>query len=134
MKKVKDLKTYYFECSCHSQEHTFGMAFDVENKEVMMFNQLTPRAGLVRRIINALKYIVKADIPTGQWEETLLSEEKFVELYNIMTRFAFTAGIRDKSIHKIKSALNDVANGKPNSMVTGSHRLGDVTNTLKAKK
>ncbi len=133
MKKVKDLKTYYFECSCHTQEHTFGMAFDVDNKEVMMFNQLTAGVGFFGRIKNALKYILKMDVPTGQWEETLLNEEKFVELYNIMTRFAFTAGIKDKSAKKIQAALGEVNKGNPNSMVTGSHRLGDITNTLKKK-
>lgn len=137
MKKVKDLKAYYFECDCHSQEHTIGVAFDIENKEMMLFTQLARNKGFFKRLVLGVKYILGMDSPYGQWDETLMQEDKFLELYNVMTRFSYTAGIRDKSAKKIQTALAGISKGEKNSVVsTGMHNSQErnVLNNSKYKK
>lgn len=134
MKKVKDLKTYYFECDCHSQEHTIGVAFDTEHKEMMLFTQLAKNKGFFKRLVLGVKYILGMETPYGQWDETLMQEEKFVEFYNLMTRFSYTAGIRDKSAKKIQAALTDISKGEKNSVVPGGTHTQVERNVLSKYK
>src|ERR1700740_2196253 len=131
MKKVKDLKTYYFQCDCRSQEHTLGITFDIDEKEMIFEVQLARHHGFFGRVVRALKYVFGYECKYGHWDTTMMSEETFVELYNIMTRFAFTAGIKDKAAKKIQTALNEHNNGTtPNSVINGrTHAQNDVTNT-----
>ena len=135
MKRVKDLKSYYFECDCHSQEHTIGVAFDIENKEMMLFTQLARNKGFFKRLVLGIKYILGMESKYGQWDETLMQEEKFLELYNVMTRFTYTAGIRDKSAKKIKTALVDISKGEKNSVISsGTHHAANRNVLDKYKK
>jgi hypothetical protein len=135
MKKVKDMKTYYFQCDCSSQQHTVGITFDIDEKEMSFEVQLSKYHGFWGRLVRAIRYVLGYQCKYGHWDTTIMNEEKFVELYNVMTRFAHTAGIRDKSAKKIQTALKDINSGKPNSMVSGrTHVLNDVTNTLKLNK
>ena len=129
------MATYYFQCDCSSQEHTIGITFDIDEKEMAFEVQLARHHGFFGRLILAVKYLFGYECKYGHWDTTLMSEEKFVELYNIMTRFAHTAGIRDKSAKKIQTALNDIKGGKTNSMVSANnHITGDLTNSPKYKK
>lgn len=134
MKPVKDLKTYYFECDCSSQEHTLGVAFDVKEKEVMIFTQLARNKGFLKRLILGIKYIFGHQSKYGQWEETLIQEDKFLELYNIMTRFSYSANIRDKSKQKIQKALTMINNGGSNPMVNDMHKQKQKDVLQKYKK
>jgi hypothetical protein len=123
MKKVKDSKTYYFQCDCQSQEHTVGITFDIDEKEMCFEVQLSRYHGFFGRVLQAVKYIFGYQCKYGHWDTTLLNEQKFIELYNIMGRFAFTAGIKDRSgKEKIQSALKEVSTGKPNSLLPGMHK------------
>ena len=127
MRKVKDLKTYYFECDCHTQEHTIGVAFDIDNKEVMMFVQLPQKKNFLQRLRSAFLYLFARPEVSGPWEELIMNEEKFMDFYNMMTRYTYTAGIINKSAHKIKKALHDHNNGHKNSAISSeTHKTGDV--------
>lgn len=90
MKKVKDSKTYYFQCQCASQEHTIGITFDIKEKEMTFEVQLAKYHGFFGRVFLAIKYIFGYECKYGHWDVTIMNEEKFIELYNIMNRFIYT--------------------------------------------
>lgn len=133
MKSVKNDKTYYFQCDCSSQEHTFGVEFDVENKEVSMHMQLVKHPSIFKRIVVAVKYIFGYTTRFGgHWDLAIMNEERFMDFYNIMSRYVYTAGFTNKAAIKIKHALNDLKDGKKNSMVpNGNHYLADKTKKYK---
>lgn len=135
MKKVKDNKTYYFECACHSPDHTIGISFDAEEKEVTLHTQLAEHNGFFKRVVLAVKYIFGHTPSYGHWDTTLMNEEKFMDLYNLMTRYIHTVGFRNKSAIKIKQGLKEIKDGKKNSAVPqGLHSNADRTNSQKYKK
>ena len=128
MKKVKQNKTYYFQCNCSSQEHTFGVEFDIEEKEVAIHLQLTQPRNFLRRLVIAVKYLFGYECRYGHWDVTLMNEEKFMDFYNIMTRYVYTAGFTNKAAIKIKQALQEVKDGKRNTAIpNGLHSKEDVT-------
>ena len=121
MKAVKDAKTYYFQCDCSSQEHTVGVTFDIENKEMTLDVQLHQWQPFYKRLWNAIKYIFGYQCKYGHWDTTVMNEEKFLALYNTMTRFMYTAGIKDKSKQKITQALQKHNKGEKNTMINSTH-------------
>ncbi len=135
MKKVKDLKTYYFQCACSSQDHTVGITFDIEEKEMSFEVQLHQWKPFYKRLWSAVKYLFGYECKYGHWDTSVMNEEKFLELYNLMTRFSYTAGIRDKSAKKIQNALTDISKGEKNSVVpTGTHNTAERNVLSKYKK
>lgn len=135
MKKVQDNKTYYFQCDCSSQEHTFGMEFDAAEKEVVIHVQLCQYRSIWKRLVVAVKYVFGYECKYGHWDTTMMNEEKFMDLYNLMTRFIYTAGFTNKAAIKIKQGLQDIKSGKKNSAVpSGLHSEADRTNQSKYKK
>lgn len=133
MKTVKDNKTYYFQCDCDSQEHTIGIEFDVENKEVCMHVQLARYHGFFGRLKNAIKYLFGYQCKYGHWDTTIMSEQTFMDLYNLMGRYVQTAGFVAKGKHKIQQSLKEIEKGKPNTAVPhGLH--SEVTRDMIQKK
>jgi len=135
MKKVKDNKTYYFQCECSSQDHTVGISFDAEEKEVTLHTQLAQHNNIFKRLVLAVKYVLGQTPSYGHWDTTMMNEEKFMDLYNLMSRFIYTAGFTNKSAIKIKQSLQDIKSGQKNSAVPqGLHTQADRTNQNKYKK
>lgn len=135
MKTVKNNKTYYFQCDCSSQEHTLGIEFDTEEKEVCFHVQLSQYRGFFGRLVVAVKYLFGYECKYGHWDTALMNEEKFMDLYNLMTRFIYTAGFTNKAAIKIKQGIQEIKSGKKNSAVPqGLHSAADRTNQSKYKK
>lgn len=135
MKNVKDNKTYYFQCDCSSQEHTIGIDFDTVEKEVALHVQLSQYRNVFKRIWVAIKYVCGYESKYGHWDVTLMNEEKFMDLYNLMSRYIYTAGFTNKAALKIKAALKDMQDGGKNSAApNGLHSAADRTNDKKFKK
>lgn len=121
MKAVKDSKTYYFQCDCSSQEHTVGVTFDIENKEMTLEVQLARFKGFFGRLWLATKYVFGYQCKYGHWDVATMNEEKFLAMYNTMTRYMYTAGIKDKSKQKITQALQKHNKGEKNPMINATH-------------
>jgi hypothetical protein len=117
MKTVKDNKTYYFQCDCSSQEHTLGIEFDTDEKEVCFHVQLCQYRNIFQRIVVAVKYVFGYKSKYGHWDTTLMNEEKFMDLYNLMGRYIQTAGFVAKGKLKIQKSLNDISKGQSNTAV-----------------
>lgn len=126
MKNVKDNKTYYFQCECSSQEHTFGIQFDTVDKEVMFHVQLFQYRNVLQRMWVAVKYVFGYECKYGHWDTTMLNEEKFMDLYNLMGRYVHTAGFKNKAAIKIKEGLKQINSGKNNPIApNGLHSEAD---------
>lgn len=135
MKNVKENKTYYFQCDCSSQEHTIGIDFDTVEKEVALHVQLFQYHSFFKRVVLAVRYIFGYQCKYGHWDTTLMNEEKFMDLYNLMSRYIYTAGFQNKAAIKIKAALQDLRDGKKNSIVpNGLHSDADRTNDKRFRK
>jgi len=129
MKKVKDNKTYFFECECSSPDHVLGISFDAQEKEVTIHTQLMQPNNVFKRIVLAVKYVLGYTESYGHWDTTMMNEEKFMDLYNLMTRYIFTVGFTNKAAIKIKQSLQDIKSGQKNSAVPqGLHSQADRTN------
>lgn len=117
MKKMED-KFHVFECSCLTPGHSLRVVFDTDTKKVYVETQLT-QYGFFKRLYYGFKYIfgARSKYSDGHWEETVIKEEDFVDLFDLMSLYSYKAGIRNKSAKKIKKALDDVAEGKENSAV-----------------
>lgn len=132
MKKVKDNKTYYFQCECSSQDHTIGISFDAEDKEVTLHTQLAQHNSFFKRLVLAVKYVFGQTPTYGHWDTTMMNEEKFMDLYGIMTRYIHTVWFTNKAAIKIKQSLKDIKGGQKNSAVPqGLHSAADRTNKYK---
>lgn len=126
MKTVKNNKTYYFQCDCSSQEHTLGIEFDTEEKEVCFHVQLSQYRGFFGRLVVAVKYLFGYECKYGHWDTVLMNEEKFMDLYNLMGRYIQIAGFQVKGKLKIQKGLNDISKGKSNPIVpNGLHSEAD---------
>ncbi len=126
MKKVKDNKTYYFQCDCMSQEHTFGIEFDAEDKEAVIHVQLCQYRSFFKRLVVGIKYVFGYKSKYGHWDTTMLDEEKFMDLYNLMTRYIHTVGFTNKAAIKIQQGLKEIKDGKNNTAVpSGLHSSKD---------
>lgn len=127
-------KTTYIECACTSTEHTLCLRGFPEEKELYINLQL-PKQKFFKRLIAGIKYIFGYQSRYGHWDECLLDEEKFCEFFNKMVLFAHQAGIKQPTAKKIKSALNEITNGKTNSAVPdGLHSEKDRNVLAKHKK
>lgn len=135
MKNVKYNKTYYFQCDCASQEHTIGIDFDTVDKEVALHTQLFQHRNVFKRVWVAIKYVFGYECKYGHWDTMIMNEEKFMDLYTLMSRYIYTAGFTNKAAIKIQAALKDLKEGKKNTMVpNGVHSNADRTDDKKFKK
>lgn len=109
---MKDMEKIHFECDCSSDEHRISIAFDVENKEAMISTFL-PKSTFLKRLYHGIKYILGYSSKYGQFEETLLSNQKIKELRRTIDQYQNVADNLNAS--KIKQSLDDIAEGKPNT-------------------
>jgi hypothetical protein len=124
MKSLKN-NSYFVDCACTSDDHVVRFRFDSDSKETYISTQLG-KFGFFKRVWFAIEYIFGKQCAYGHWQETLLQEEEFVDLYNTMTAYAIKAGIKNPSAKKIKEALDAVSNGETNSVVrSGLHSEKD---------
>jgi len=108
---MEDLKKLHFECDCHSDEHRISIAFDIEDKQAYLSTFL-PRLGFFKRLYHGARYILGYASKYGQFEETILSDEKLTELQKILKQYkAYSSG---GSAGKIRQALDDIDAGKRN--------------------
>ena len=74
---IKDEELRYFECDCHSRDHTIcGQMFDFDEQGVLLSLslRLTPEYHWYKRIWKAIKYIFKSEGNLYMYEETLLND------------------------------------------------------------
>lgn len=101
MKKITD-NTYHFTCQCYTPDHDFRVIFNPEDKEIYVSTQLSQNANFFKRIWYAIKYIlnIKSRYGDGHWEETVLREEDFCKLFDLMLLYSHKAGINTPGAKK----------------------------------
>lgn len=80
------MESKYFECKCHSSDHTIRFVIDDEDDEIYVEVQLNRTKNVFQRIWAALKYICGHECRYGHWDCTLLKDEDREELIKILEK------------------------------------------------
>jgi hypothetical protein len=92
------LRTEYFECSCHSADHTVRIMLDpgdIDEKnpkhswppEVYIEVQLGDYPNFFRRAWRGLKYVFGYKSKYGHWDTTILKHEDIPRLRNVLDQY-----------------------------------------------
>jgi hypothetical protein len=83
--KSIEMETKYFECTCHSTDHTFKFTYDPEDGDLYLETQLCRKAkNIFQRIWASLKYIFGYQCKYGHWDCTLIEEETAKEMIKVL--------------------------------------------------
>ena len=75
----------YFECRCSSNEHTVRFSLDVEDGTIYVATHLQEDR-FFRRLWNGVKYIFGHRSVYGHFEETLLHEDDYDKMIDMLQR------------------------------------------------
>jgi hypothetical protein len=80
------METHYFECHCHSPEHTLSFHFfEDEPKMLSAYIFLSPDS-FFKRIWNAIKYIFGYKCKYGHFDEFILNPKDAEKLINLLQK------------------------------------------------
>ena len=79
------LETQFFECMCHSDEHTLKFVYDPDDNELYTTVFLN-ETRLWHRIWNAIKYIFGYKCKYGHWNCWLLQPEDIDRLKTLLNK------------------------------------------------
>jgi len=77
-------ETEFFECDCHSDEHTIKFVYDEENNEFYLSVYLNQYRNLLQRIWVAIKYVFGYKSRYGDWDCWTLQEQDVVRLKKVL--------------------------------------------------
>jgi hypothetical protein len=78
----------YFECSCHSPEHTLKFTFDDDPEYPAIYVCVFLAEGkLLTRIWNAIKYVLGYKCRYGHFDEFILQREDCDRLVSVVNKF-----------------------------------------------
>ena len=82
---VDEKETHFFECQCHSPEHTLNFWIDPDDGSVQTSMFLRPQGAWYKRLWIAVKYVFGYNCQYGHWDNFILKSEdhgKFRKLLN----------------------------------------------------
>ncbi len=62
------MNTEFFECACHSDEHTLKFSYDPEDNELYTSVYLNQYRNIFRRVWVAIKYVFGYRCKYGHWD------------------------------------------------------------------
>lgn len=80
------METEHFDCQCSDFNHTVRFTLDPQDGDVYMDVRMNYYDPWYKRIWNAVKYVFKRDVAYGHYDCTLLREEDFDRLRDLMRR------------------------------------------------
>lgn len=78
------MNTHYFECKCHSDEHTIKFSYDEEDNELYLSVFLNQYRNLFKRIWVAFRYVMGYKCRYGNWDCTLFKDEDIKSLLKLI--------------------------------------------------
>jgi hypothetical protein len=78
------LDTNYFECCCHSPEHTLRATWDGEDNDVYFSLFLSTQRAWWKRVIVAVGYIFGYRCKYGDWDEFILQSTDTSKLISLL--------------------------------------------------
>lgn len=80
------METDHFDCQCSDFNHTFRLTLDPQDGEVWLDVRLNHYDPWWKRVWNAVKYVFKRDVAYGHYDVTLLREEDYDRIRDILKR------------------------------------------------
>ncbi len=78
--------TEFFECACHSDEHTLKFSYDPDENELFTSVYLNQYRHIWKRIWGAIKYVFGYPSKYGHWDCFLLRTEDAARLRSLIDR------------------------------------------------
>lgn len=82
---MSKIEKQYFECMCHSDEHTLRFSYDPDENE-MFTSVFLNEYGFIRRIWNALKYIFGYKSQYGHFNCWMLNPDDADRLITLLSK------------------------------------------------
>lgn len=80
------METDHFDCQCSDFNHTFRVTLDPQDGDVYIDVRMNYWEPWYKRIWNAVKYVFKKDTAYGHYDVTLLREEDYDRIRDILKR------------------------------------------------
>jgi hypothetical protein len=82
------VEIHYFDCQCSDFGHVFRFVFDEQDGDTWLEVQLDQRFPWYKRVWQALKYVFGRTSRYGHFDTTMLREEDFHRLHDLLDRAA----------------------------------------------
>jgi len=83
---IEDLKSEFFECQCHSDEHTLKFTWNEEDNEIYTSVFLDDYRNFFQRVKVAAKYIFGYKCKYGHWDCFVLKPEDAGRLKELLEK------------------------------------------------
>ena len=80
------MTTEFFECACHSDEHTLKFGYDPEDNELYTSVFLNQYQNVFKRVWIALKYVFGYKCKYGHWDCFIMRAEDGERLKSLLDR------------------------------------------------
>lgn len=80
------METDHFDCQCSDFNHTFRVTLDPQDGDVYIDVRMNYWEPWYKRVWNAVKYVFKRDVAYGHYDVTMLREEDYDRLRDILRR------------------------------------------------
>lgn len=83
---MADLEFHHFDCACADYAHSIRFVYDPDDAELHLEVHLNNYLPWYRRIWPAIKHVLGMQVKWGHYDVTLLKEEDYVRLHELMDR------------------------------------------------
>lgn len=80
------METHYFECHCHSPEHTLVFHLDDEEPKMLYGYVFLSENSFLKRIWNSIKYICGYKCRYGHFDEFIVDPKNAEKLISLLER------------------------------------------------
>ena len=82
------METEFFECACHSDEHTLKFSYDAEDHQLYTSVYLNQYQNVFRRVWVAIKYVLGYRSKYGHWDCFIMQPQDAERLRSLLDRMA----------------------------------------------
>jgi hypothetical protein len=86
MENIEPLETQFFDCACHSPEHTLRFIWDDEDNEIYTEVYLCHYFNFFKRLWVALKYVFGYKCKYGHWDCFILNNKDAQRLKDLLNK------------------------------------------------
>lgn len=94
-------ETEYFQCECHSDDHTFKLEIDSDDGQLILTPYLRQSGKFWHRVAAAFKFIFNERYGLGYWDCVLVKNEDVERLKGVIDKAYF----RQVDLERLKRAL-----------------------------
>jgi hypothetical protein len=80
------MKTFFYECSCSSAEHTMKFIYDKKNNELYTEIYLNQYKNLFKRIWVSIRYVFGYKSKYGAWDNFIFKKENIKDLQKLLKK------------------------------------------------